>query len=158
MKSERRHELQHNDLAEWILKAYERIVPYKNTILGGGLLVIVLLIAVSLWHSHSVAQAGEAWNSLGVPVFQPDFADEQTIGIMEHTAQTYPGTPAAQWAEVFAGDTALMVGTNKILTDKKVGIEYLTQARERYAKALETLTIPGARNRRCSARPGRSSR
>ena len=34
MKRERRHELQHNDLAEWILKGYERIVPYKNAILA----------------------------------------------------------------------------------------------------------------------------
>ena len=78
-------------------------------------------------------------------MFQPSFADEQTIGIMQHAAQTYAGTPAAEWAEVFAGDTALMVGTNKILTDKKVGIEYLTQARDLYAEALKTLTIPGAR-------------
>ena len=100
---------------------------------------------LSLWHSHSVAQAGEAWNSLGIPVFQPVFADEQTIGSWKSTVQTYPGTPAAEWAEVFAGDTALMIGTNKILTDKKVGIEYLTEARRRYTKALETLTIPAAR-------------
>ena len=78
-------------------------------------------------------------------MFLPDFANEQTIGVMQHAAQTDPGTPAAEWAEVFAGDSALMIGTNKILTDKKVGIEYLTQARDLYAKALKTLTIPGAR-------------
>ncbi len=52
--------------------------------------------------------------------------------------------PAAEWAQVFAGDSALMIGTNKILTDKKAGIEFLTQARDIYGKALETLTIPGA--------------
>jgi hypothetical protein len=148
MKSERRHELQHNDLAEWILKAYERILPYKNTILGVALLLIVLLIGMSLWHSHNVAQAGEAWNSLGypvgIPVFTPDFAREQTIDVMQRAIQTYPGTPAAQWAQVFAADTALMVGSNKILTEKKVGIDYLTQARDKYADALKTLTIPGA--------------
>ena len=32
MKSDRRHELRHNDLAEWILKGYEQVVPYKNAI------------------------------------------------------------------------------------------------------------------------------
>jgi hypothetical protein len=149
MKSERRHELQHNDLAEWILKCYEQVVPYKNALLGTGLLLIVLLIGVSLWRSHSLAQAGEAWNSLGypigIPVFTPNFPDEKTISVMERASQTYPGTAAAQWAQVFAGDTALMVGTNKVLTEKKVGIDYLNQARELYDKALKEITIPAAR-------------
>lgn len=145
MKSERRHELQHNDLLESILKSYERIAPYKNAILGASVLVIVLLIARSFWNSYSTAQAGEAWNSLGVPVFRPDFANEQTIGLMQRTTQTYPRTPAAEWADVFAGDTALMIGTNKILTEKKLGIKYLTDARDIYAKTLETLTIPAAK-------------
>jgi len=145
MKSERRHELQHNDLLESILKGYERIAPYKNAILGVSVIVIVLLIARSFWNSYSTAQSGEAWNSFGIPMFRPDFANEQTIGVMQRTAQTYPRTPAAEWADVFAGDTALMIGTNKILTEKKVGIKYLTDARDLYAKALETLTIPAAR-------------
>ena len=64
---------------------------------------------------------------------------------MQQTVKAYPARHAAEWAKVFAGDTSLMVGTNKILTDKKVGIAFLTQARDVYAKALETLTIPGAR-------------
>ena len=145
MKRERRHELQHNDLAEWIINAYERIAPYRNIILGVSLLVLVLVIAVSVWHNHSVAQAGEAWNSLGIPVFQPRFPDEQTIGMMQHAAQANAGTPAAQWADVFAGDTALMIGANRVLTEKKVGVEYLGQARDFYAKALDSVTIPAAR-------------
>ena len=95
-------------------------LPYKNAILGVGLLVIVLVIALSLWHSHSVAQASEAWNSLGIPVFQPVSPTSRRLAYAA-AVQTYPGTPAAEWAEVFAGDTALMIGTNKILTDKKVG-------------------------------------
>jgi hypothetical protein len=147
MKRERRHELQHNDLAEWIVKNYERIVPYKNAILGVGLLAIVLVIALWAWQSHRVAQSGEAWNSFGIPVFQPQFMNEQTIGAMEHTVQTYPDTPAAEWAKVFAGDCALMIGTNKLLTDKKVGTEYLAQARDRYIDAVKTLTIPAAKQR-----------
>ena len=145
MKRERRHELQHNDLAEWILKTYERITPYKNTILGVGLLVVVLLIAWSFWHNHRTAQAAEAWNSLGVPVYEPQFADANTMGRMECAAQTHAGTSAAEWAEVFAGDAALMNGTNKILTDKKAGIDFLNKACEFYDAALKTLTIPAAR-------------
>ncbi len=145
MKRERRHELQHNDLAEWIVKSYERIVPYRNAILGVGLLAIVLAISVAIWHSHSVAQAGEAWGSLGIPVFQPQFADDKTINMMDQAINSHSGTPAAEWAAVFRADTELTIGANKIVTDKKIGIEFLTRARDAYAKALETLTIPGAK-------------
>lgn len=145
MKSERRHELQHNDLAEWIVKGYEGVRPYKNTILGVGLLAIVLLIGMMLWQSHSIAQAGGAWGSMGLPLFQPIFVDERTIGSMQKTIADYPSTSAADWAKVFQGDTALMVGANQLFTDKKRGVEYLTQARKYYEDALPTLTIPAAK-------------
>ena len=145
MKSERRHELQHNDLAEWILKAYERTVPYKNAIFGASLLLLVFLIALVVWHNHSLSEAGEAWSKLGVPIFEPVFWNDPTISVMDQTAKSYQGEPAAQWAEVFAADTALMAGTNKILTNKKIGIEFLSDAQKRYTEALKTLTIPGAR-------------
>ena len=145
MKSERRHELQHNDLAEWIVKAYERAAPYKNMILGVVILLAVLILGVSLWHSHSASQNAEAWNSLGVAVFQPNLADEREIGNMQKTVQNYSGTTAAQWADVFIADTNLMIGTNKILTDKKVGLDYLTRAKEIYVKALDNLTLPAAK-------------
>lgn len=145
MKRERRHELQHNDLAEWILKGYERILPYRNAIVGVALLAIVLIVSLMLWQSRAAAQAGEAWNSLGIPVFQPQFLDDRTIGEMQKAIATHSGTPAAEWAEVFAGDAELAIGTNKIITDKKIGIEFLTRALDRYTKAVDTLTIPAAK-------------
>jgi len=145
MKSERRHELQHNDLAEWIFKGYERIVPYKNAIFGASLLLAVLFIGLAVWHNHSVSESEEAWNKLGVPVFDPVFSNEPTISAMDQAAKTYQGEPAAEWAQVFAADTALMAGTNRVITNKKVGIEFLNDAEKRYSEALKTLTIPGAR-------------
>ena len=41
MKSERRHELQHNELAEWLFKAGEQLKPYQNLILAA---VVVLVV------------------------------------------------------------------------------------------------------------------
>ena len=113
--------------------------------LGASLLLLVFFIALAVWHNHSVSEAGEAWSKLGVPVFEPVFWNDPTISFMDQTAKTYQGEPAAQWAEVFAADTALMAGTNKILTNKKIGIEFLGDAQKRYTEALKTLTIPGAR-------------
>ena len=46
MKSERRHELTTNALADWLAGIIERIRPYQTTLLGVVLLA-VLLIAVA---------------------------------------------------------------------------------------------------------------
>ena len=129
MKRERRHELQHNDLAEWIVTAYGRIEPYRNVILVVAVLTVVLGVGFSFWHSHNVAQAAEAWNSLGVPVFQPNFVDGQTtMNLMDAAIKSHPDAPVAEWAKVFEGNTFLLLGSNQILADKKRGVELLTQA------------------------------
>jgi hypothetical protein len=143
MKSERRHELQHNDLAEWIVTGYERILPYRNGILGVILLLAVLLVGISFWRSHAAAQSAEAWASLGVPALQLDFGNEQMLGVMQKTVQTYKGTAPAEWAQAFTGDTNLMLGANQLLTDKKVGTTYVAAALEAYNnEALQSLTSP----------------
>jgi hypothetical protein len=145
MKSERRHELQHNDLAEWITTGYERIAPYKNTVLGVGLLVIVLTIGVAWWRSHSAAQSAEAWASLGVPVIGMSFYNEQWLQVLQRTMQTHPGTAAAEWADVFQADMHLMAGANRVLTDKKVGTTILSQAKDFYTKAAGAANIAGVK-------------
>jgi hypothetical protein len=147
MKSERRHELQHNDLQEWIVKSYDRVVPYRSTVLGIGLLAVVLLIGLWIWRSHAASQAADAWASLGVPVLQTDIANDQMIPFLQQrTIQPYPDSAAADWARVFQGDTSLMVGENRILADKKTGEGLVNQALEAfYNKALETATNPAVR-------------
>ena len=42
MKSEERHKLQQNELADYLAKVVEKIKPYQNAILGGIILVLVL--------------------------------------------------------------------------------------------------------------------
>jgi hypothetical protein len=146
MKGERRHELQHNDLAEWIVTSYERILPYRSSILGGGFLLLAILIGTWIWRGHAASQSAAAWAALGVPGFQLDFINgQQTLGLLEHTTQTYPGTTPAEWAEVFKGDAFLMDGVNRVLADKKGGITNLTMARDSYTKALDSTLPPAAR-------------
>ena len=49
MKSERRHELQHNELATWLIKSAEAIKPYQNIILAAVVVVLVGLLGYTLW-------------------------------------------------------------------------------------------------------------
>ena len=46
MKSERRHELQHNELAEWLAKSAQAIKPYQNIIFAAVVLVLIGVVAI----------------------------------------------------------------------------------------------------------------
>jgi len=147
MKSERRHELQHNDLAEWVINAYENVVPYKNSILGVGLLVIASAIGIWIWHNHSVAQASEGWNKLGAPVFQPNFADGSKVQSLDTISSEYAGTPAGEWAQVCAADSYLFFGENQVMDQREVGAQNIKNALDRYQKLLAAATAPVIRER-----------
>ena len=65
MKSERRHELQHNDLADWFLTTYESMLPYRTVIIFGTLLVVVAAVAWTIWRitrilrGHGMERSGD---------------------------------------------------------------------------------------------------
>ena len=69
MKSERRHELQTNALADWIGEAIERIRPYQTTLLGVALLVMLLIggpLVVPTFGQPSRRGLGKAQYGLGL--------------------------------------------------------------------------------------------
>jgi hypothetical protein len=130
MKSERRHELQHNDLAEWAIKIYQHVAPYRNAILGVVLLLIVAGITWTIWHGHSQGQAAEGWNAIGLPGVQAD------INRLEKASSEYKGMPAGEWAQVLAADTFLSASENQLKEHKDVANQYFNFALERYEKTL----------------------
>jgi tetratricopeptide (TPR) repeat protein len=131
MKSERRHELQHNILAGWLIETYQQIKPYQNAILGAALLVMVAIIAFMWWNRQSAAGAAEAWASMGraMPLNTPaDF---------EKVTERYPGSSAAHWAAMMAGDLYLADGDNNLFANKARGNEELTKAAQAYQAVLK---------------------
>jgi hypothetical protein len=106
MKSERRHELAENDLADSVESLAERFRPYVATILtaaiGGLVAVIVGLFVSSRWE----ASQAESWDACLAAL---------TTGNEEAFREVlirYPGTPAAQWAELVLADRAVSEATS----------------------------------------------
>ncbi len=58
MKAERRHELQHNELADWLAATAERLRPYSRAILGVTIAAVVLLLAYYLITSRRKKAVG----------------------------------------------------------------------------------------------------
>ncbi len=141
MKSERRHELQHNDLAEWFIATYDRVMPYRAAIIGVTLLVIVIAVAWTIWRGRSEATAGEAWNTVGSPLMQLDGSR------LERAATEYKGSAAGDWAQVLFADTNLLYAENQILEHKDAANQLLATAMDRYDKSLQSFPNPMARER-----------
>ncbi|NDH93549.1 MAG: hypothetical protein EBZ13_03235 [Planctomycetia bacterium] len=106
MKSEQRHELAENDLAESVEHLAERMRPYLPTILIaaiGSLLAVFLSLFISAgWE----ASRAESWDAcLGALASGDENAFREVI-------LRYPDSPAAQWAELVLADRNLSEATD----------------------------------------------
>ena len=153
MKSERRHELQHNDLAEWAVRTYEGILPYRTSILGGSLLLVVGLAAWQIWHSHSQSQAVEAWNAVETgktclrQLYDYPQMAQQYAGMMQKANETYSGSPAGEWAQMLTADSCLFLGQSQLMGNNEAARNFLNEAGQRYEKTWSFARPDGPRTR-----------
>jgi len=143
MKSERRHQLEKNELADWIAAKLQEVKPYQNAILGVVLLVAVVLIGYSIYARQAGAAKAAGWDrfhgAFGKANLNPaDFED---------IAEAYPGTLLAHWANVIAGDLRLAFGCDQLFINKANGNQELRMAIDHYKQVLERSRQPMLRER-----------
>ncbi|MDZ7617690.1 MAG: hypothetical protein U1E05_11835, partial [Patescibacteria group bacterium] len=122
MKSERRHELEHNVLADWLADSLERIRPYQNAILGGVVLLAALVVVGSVWRNMAKQQAAAAWEDY--------FQSLQAGGPLEleDVVSRHAGSRVAHWAAAAAADQRLITGCNLLFSDKPSAMQELRTA------------------------------
>lgn len=132
MKSERRHELETNELADWLGHATERVQPYLKTILAGVLVAVLVLAGRALMAGNSQKQRDESWTALfgSMKLRDPD--------AVRDVAKLYPRTTAAPWAYQTAGDLGLEKGANQLLMDREAGKKFLLAAADDYQSAFRS--------------------
>ena len=141
MKSERRHELQHNELADWMVKWGEVIKPYANVILGGILLIAIIAVGWTVMAKKSHANATHAWEDFYVALSNGSFAE------LDNVAEHYPGSDAAYWAKVVVGDLRLAEGCNELFTSRAGANQELNKAIDHYDAVLEKCSNEAIRQR-----------
>ncbi len=141
MKREERHKLQHNELADWLAKAIERLKPYQNVIMGA--VVVVLVVALGMaWFSHSSqATTARAWDQV------VDGLDKGNATTLAQVADEYPSTTVGDVAAVVSADFRLADGCDRLFHDKAIAEQRLTQAIEAYGKELEQGADPSLQQR-----------
>jgi hypothetical protein len=124
MKTERRHELAKNDLADWMGDKIEELKPYSTAIWGTVFAAIAVVLAIVYWSRKSEAQSERTWDSYFNARNEPDS--------LRNVAEAYPKSPAGLWSRLTLGDLQLAKGVDALFEDRTGGQEALKEAAEAY--------------------------
>lgn len=141
MKSEKRHQLEQNDLADWIGQAVLTIKPYVGMILVLALAAMAIFVCTSWWWRHSAAGDAAAWDKLFVAM------NDGSPSKIEQVVDDYQGTRVSDWGTVILADQRLASGCEQLQTNRTVAIQELTSAVAGYDKVLERAREPQLRER-----------
>jgi hypothetical protein len=134
MKAERRHELQHNEVADWVAATIERVKPYSRAIAAVAVAGSVLLIAYVVLSGRSEKKQSVAWNDY----YQAVQAESKDVAAdLETVAREHSGVPAGLWAEVALADLKLGEGIESLFREKQAAQGKLRSAIQHYQKALD---------------------
>lgn len=141
MKTERRHELQHNELADRLALMIEKAQPYGRVI-GGAVLLVIVAIAFFAIRANATARTNAAgWDEYYVAFNQG--SEEQ----LNEVAKKYPGSPVAEWSKLIASDILLGQGVDQLFSDKSIGKSKLQDAADGYQSVLLNAKAPLVKQR-----------
>ncbi len=135
MKTERRHELQKNQLADALGSEIDYLRPYYKTIVAVLIAVAAIGVTIAVLSNQRSSNNAAAWGSFYDVV--GDGNSEKMPAKLESIAKAYPGTQAALWAELAAGDLKLQSGATKMFSDRKEAEKDLAQAKQHFEAVLK---------------------
>jgi tetratricopeptide (TPR) repeat protein len=135
MKSERRHELQHNELAEWLIQGIEAFRPHQNTILTVVLAIVVAAAAYTLWSRAAASKSVQAWEEVNGGLAQAMASGN--VDTLTKVVESNPNTPASETAAVLAGDIRLANACTLRFSNKASAEVEFSKAIEMYEKAIK---------------------
>jgi hypothetical protein len=128
MKSEERHHLHENDLAQILERWMGKVEPYSNQILIGVLAVAVIGIGGMLWSRSSQAKSAQGWAEFAKANSADDFAT---------VADVHPSSDVGRWSKLLAAELYLNQGLQSATADKKTTDERLKQSEESFNQLLQ---------------------
>lgn len=142
MKSERRHELEKNELLQWFSSGMDWIAPYSTAIVGAVVLILMVYIVASWWGSTSASRSGAAWDKFFNAALGGDTAsDYDTI------AAQYPDRTVGQFAALTAADLRTAKACQQLLTNKLLAQQDLRKAKDDYLTVLKQSDVSAVQER-----------
>lgn len=141
MQTDRRHELETNDLADSAAALAERVSPHLRTI---GLAAVALVLGFAAWSlvgARREAAREESWTAFMAAAEDPR---PEALDLM---ADYHQGTPAARWARVVMADRLLGRGSQALFVDREQARQLLEGAADRYKSVLDASPPPAVAER-----------
>jgi hypothetical protein len=134
MKTERRHELEANELAQRLEKVVVRVKPYSSTILTVIAVGLILWAAYSYLQQRNRAGATEAWY-----VFhQAANIEAPDVNALKLIVTEYEGAPVANWSRLMIADFSLAQGLEALFNDRSEATKQFETAEENYQGILQS--------------------
>lgn len=139
MKAERRHELHHNQLADWLGQLLAQAEKYGQAIAATLVGLAILGGAYAYWTGRTARQEEAAWARFMAG------SDASTAGGEEQLtdlANQRPKTAGGQWARLTLADNQLRRGLDQMFENRTTATLTLTSAVEHYTKLRSATTDP----------------
>ncbi len=119
MKSERRHELQQNDLALWLTNKFGGVKPYVGMIGGGLVAVVMIWAAVTFFATQSSGEKEKAWNAYNAALWKPQPSRNDFKQILDDYPESDVALAAQQRLATMQKNSALDLLLSQPETAKK---------------------------------------
>lgn len=146
MKTERRHELQTNTLANSLGEGIEKVRPFTNHILLGIGAFILLLLAVMFFRSQAHAKQAQAWEAYFAATTPSETSSESEQDKLRSVIKDFGDTDMADWAKLTVGDEGLNAASQLIATNKSEARKNINAAIGEYKPLGESSRVPQVRN------------
>jgi len=131
MKSEERHRLEQNALADWLGRVMLKIRPYSTLILTAAVVGAVVFGAASWWVRSSAQGTEAAWDSFYTALGNATNSGDPRP--LKQLVDRYRGTLVGYWAAVTASEIHLARGTAEILSNRADAIAEIKNAQEGFS-------------------------
>jgi tetratricopeptide (TPR) repeat protein len=135
--SEKRHELQKNDLADWVGHQIEDVKPHFVPILVVSLTVVAVIVGVFLYFGSQSSVSASAWNA-----YFSAFSEREAEAAFSKVIKDQQGNDAALWARQSLADVKLAEGDAQLFRDRKQAEESLSEAERLYKEIVDAAPGP----------------
>ncbi len=130
MKSERRHELQQNDLAAYLNRINKVVEPYTRVIAVAVGVIAVGAIALAFYNTQRSGERSDA------TLFLIQASASRDAEVLLDVSEKYPDTAAGAWARLYQGKEYLTQGIEALYSDRNNAEELLNDATAAFKTAI----------------------
>ena len=130
MSSQRRHELQENELASALARLNEKIEPYSKPI---AIVLVILIVGFFGWGLYS-ARLSDNRSDATLELLEGSATGNTEL--LSTVSAKYPGTAAAAWAYLYQGGEKMAAGIQSLFNSPDEAEDLLTEASVAFENAL----------------------